>query len=163
MSDKPNRNCWETPLELFAVLNEEYKFTLDAAASYENAKCERYFTRDDDALVQCWTGESVFVNPPYGRGPGCHGLEKWVAKCEAASLSGANVVLLAPCDPSTRWFSSANHAALECRLLTPRPQFVPPPGVTASSSPSTTAAFIFAPMKTIDCVITLWDWKKQKT
>lgn len=39
-------------------------FTLDAAAAPHNAKCERYFTREDDALQRTWGGR-VWCNPPY--------------------------------------------------------------------------------------------------
>ena len=48
---------WSTPQELFDKYNSVYHFTLDAAASDENAKCERYFTKADDALQQNWGGQ----------------------------------------------------------------------------------------------------------
>ena len=41
---------------------------LDAAADATNAKCARYFTAEDDGLTQDWAGETVWLNPPYGRG-----------------------------------------------------------------------------------------------
>jgi phage N-6-adenine-methyltransferase len=52
--------------ELFDRLNAQYAFTLDACATPENAKCDRYFTPADDGLAQTWTGR-VWMNPPYGR------------------------------------------------------------------------------------------------
>lgn len=61
-----NRMDWETPNDFFEELNQEFHFTLDACASKENAKCENYFSVEDNALVQKWTG-TVFCNPPYGR------------------------------------------------------------------------------------------------
>jgi hypothetical protein len=46
---------WATPDSLFAQLNEEFgPFTLDVAASHDNAKCALYFTQESDALVQDW-------------------------------------------------------------------------------------------------------------
>ena len=57
-------NEWETPKELFDKLNNEFKFTLDAAASDQNHKCERYFTIEEDGLKQNWAGERVWCNPP---------------------------------------------------------------------------------------------------
>ena len=34
-----NRMDWETPADLFAKLDDEFGFTLDAAASASNHKC----------------------------------------------------------------------------------------------------------------------------
>lgn len=39
-------------------------FTLDVAAAPHNAKCERYFTREDNGLHEHWSGR-VWCNPPY--------------------------------------------------------------------------------------------------
>lgn len=49
-----------------------------------------------DGLVETWRG-STWVNPPYSR-PG-----PWVERCEAHAATGAPVVALLKCDPSTRW------------------------------------------------------------
>lgn len=62
-----------TPRSLFDPLNEEFAFTLDAAASEDNALCDRFYTLEDDALTQRWPGV-VWCNPPYS------GLDAWVAK-----------------------------------------------------------------------------------
>ena len=48
------RMDWETPNELFLELNKEFSFTLDAASSHENAKCERHYTEKEDGLSQNW-------------------------------------------------------------------------------------------------------------
>lgn len=40
-----DKDYWETPQSLFDELNAEFNFTLDAAASDANHKCERYFTK----------------------------------------------------------------------------------------------------------------------
>ena len=86
---------WETPQDLFDKLNEQYHFTLDAAASDENHKCERYYTKADDGLSKKWGG-CVWCNPPYGRQIG-----KWVQK---AYESECTVVMLLPARTDTRWF-----------------------------------------------------------
>ena len=49
----------------FAELDKRFGFTLDVAAASHNAKCERYFTREQNGLEQSWTGERVWCNPPY--------------------------------------------------------------------------------------------------
>jgi len=50
------RDDWETPPWLFKQLDDEFHFTLDAAANDENHKCRKYFTPKDDSLVQNWGG-----------------------------------------------------------------------------------------------------------
>jgi site-specific DNA-methyltransferase (adenine-specific) len=47
---------WATPQWLFDKLNEEFGFTLDPCASKENAKCAKYFTKEDNGLNQNWGG-----------------------------------------------------------------------------------------------------------
>jgi phage N-6-adenine-methyltransferase len=85
---------------VFAELSERFgPFTLDVCASAENAKCERYFTRDDDGLAQTWTGR-VWMNPPYGRKLG-----DWMKKARESALATAElVVCLVPARTDTRWW-----------------------------------------------------------
>lgn len=71
-----NKTDWETPQDVFDRLNREFNFTLDAAASDTNHKCPKYYTKEQNAFLQDWQGESVFVNPPYGR----YETGKWVEK-----------------------------------------------------------------------------------
>lgn len=87
---------WETPQDLFDVLNKEFAFTVDVAALPENAKCKRYYTPETDGLAQDWTNEVVWCNPPYGREIG-----KWVAK---AYKSRCKTVMLIPARTDTKWF-----------------------------------------------------------
>lgn len=51
-----NSEEWGTPQELFNRLNKEFNFTLDICASKENAKCPKYYTKEEDALEQEWGG-----------------------------------------------------------------------------------------------------------
>jgi phage N-6-adenine-methyltransferase len=89
---------WETPLWLFAELDREFQFTLDPAATPENAKCRQFFTREDDGLARDWRGV-VFLNPPYGRDVG-----KWVRKAYYEAKRGATVVCLLPARTDTVWW-----------------------------------------------------------
>src|SRR5215207_7216592 len=91
-------NEWGTPRDLFDALNGEFNFTLDPCATPENAKCEKFFTKETDGLSQCWCGQSVFMNPPYGREIG-----KWVRKAFESSLKGATVVCLIPARTDTAY------------------------------------------------------------
>ena len=67
---------WATPQDFFDQLNDEFHFTLDVCATAENAKCAKYYTREQDGLKQDWTGEVVWCNPPYGRK-----MPLWIEKC----------------------------------------------------------------------------------
>lgn len=67
---------WATPQDTFDRLDSEFDFTLDPASTKENAKCSRFFTEEENGLIQSWEGERVFCNPPYGRVIG-----DWVNKC----------------------------------------------------------------------------------
>lgn len=60
--------------EDFAPLHARFDFTIDAAAAPHNAKLPRYWTAEDDALTQSWTGERVWCNPPYSD------IRPWVEK-----------------------------------------------------------------------------------
>ena len=90
---------WATPQALFDELAWIFGgFDLDPCATPENAKCEFFFTREDDGLSRAWQGK-VFLNPPYGREIG-----RWVQKAFEESLKGALVVCLLPARTDTRWW-----------------------------------------------------------
>lgn len=80
-----------TPPEIFDPLNERFGFNLDVCALPHNAKCERYFTPDDDGLEQAWEGR-VWCNPPYSN------IRPWVEKAWRSFESGEveTIVMLVP-------------------------------------------------------------------
>lgn len=80
---------WETPQAFFDKLNEEFHFTLDPCSTDENAKCEKHYTLQENGLLQDWTGEIVYCNPPYGKD-----MPEWIHKCYRHFLGG---VLLSCC------------------------------------------------------------------
>lgn len=47
-------DLWETPQALFDKYNDIYHFETDVCAIPENAKCERFFSPEDDGLSQEW-------------------------------------------------------------------------------------------------------------
>lgn len=92
-------NEWATPEDFFDKLNKKYHFTLDPCATKENAKCKKYYTKEDDGLAQSWESEVVFMNPPYGRE-----IRHWIEKAYRESLRGAVVVCLIPSRTDTRYW-----------------------------------------------------------
>jgi phage N-6-adenine-methyltransferase len=68
-----SRDDLGTDPALFAKLDERFHFTLDVAATADNAKCEQFFTLEDDGLSKWWTGR-VWCNPPYSQ------ISLWVQK-----------------------------------------------------------------------------------
>jgi phage N-6-adenine-methyltransferase len=89
---------WETPQELFDKLNKVFNFTLDPCSTHENAKCNKYYTKEDNGLSKDWSGEIVFCNPPYG-----NSISKWVEKCYKEGLKAVTVVMLIPSRTDTKW------------------------------------------------------------
>lgn len=90
-------NEWSTPQDFFDRLNDEFDFTIDVAATPENAKCRRFYTLTDNALEKSWQGERVWVNPPYGREIG-----KWIEKA-ATELSEVTVMLIPARTDTKAW------------------------------------------------------------
>jgi phage N-6-adenine-methyltransferase len=79
----------QTSPEVFDPLHERFRFTVDAAALPRNAKLERFWTPDDDALSQSWARERVWCNPPYSH------IEPWVAKAwEEFRPRGAELIVM---------------------------------------------------------------------
>ena len=87
-----------TPLDFFLKQNKKHGFDIDVCAIAENAKCDKFFTPEQDGLKQEWTG-NVWYNPPYGREIG-----KWIKKGYESSLQGAKVVCLVPARTDTAWW-----------------------------------------------------------
>ena len=127
---------WSTPQDFFDELNKEFDFTLDPCATPENAKCEKYYTKEDDGLKQDWSGETVFCNPPYGRA-----IKDWVKKCyEESKKPNTTVVMLIPARTDTRYFHDyIYHKAKEIRFIRGRLKF----GNAKNSAPFPSMVVIF--------------------
>ena len=85
---------WGTKRTLFDKLDREFGFTLDVSATPENAKCGRFFTKNDDGLQQEWTG-IVWMNPPFSA------IGEWLKK---AVESPCTVVALVPTRTNPPWW-----------------------------------------------------------
>ena len=105
---------WATPQDFFEQIDKEFHFNLDACATAENAKCDKYYTKEQDGLSQEWNG-IVWCNPPYGRSIGM-----WVKKTYE---SKATVVLLVPARTDTKWFHAYVLGKAEVRFVKGRLKF----------------------------------------
>ncbi len=141
---------WETPLAVFALLQDEFSFTLDVCATDENHKCVQYFTPKADGLSRAWRG-ACWMNPPYGRA-----IARWIRKAFEESQRGATVVCLLPARTDTAWWHSYVMKAREIRLLRGRLTFV---GAT-SPAPFPSAIVLFNTTRTCSAPrLAAWDWR----
>ena len=124
---------WETPQDLFDELNSEFAFTLDPCATDKNHKCDKYFTKEQNGLLQDWGHERIFCNPPYGRE-----IQYWVASC--AQHNGLAVMLL-PARTDTKWFHDHiyNNKNAEIRFIKGRLKF----GGSVNSAPFPSMIVVF--------------------
>lgn len=111
-----DKDSYETPPALFWWAQDYFgchlPFTLDAAASDENTRCDRYITSAYNALAQPWLSQRVWCNPPYSKKAGP--ILKWVeyAFGQVRAYNNAeNVTMLIPADTSTEYFRFTMHHA----------------------------------------------------
>lgn len=105
-----SRDDWETPDWLFQILNREFHFTLDLAASDHNTKCNKYFTKDDNALKQDITDEIVFCNPPFF-------LKDQFVQYAVEYSKTNTIVMILPVATSTKLFHQHVIKAAEIRFI----------------------------------------------
>lgn len=158
------KDMWGTPDYLFNALNEEFNFVLDAAASEENAKCELFVTKEEDAFTIGWNGGkpnlagNVFLNPPYSQAAG--GLINWVTRAwEQSQRYKMAVVCVVPGDTSTKYRKFAMRYGSEIRDLSHRVKFIGANG----SPPWPTSIYIFRPVQyrlVGGANVTIWHYKE---
>lgn len=113
-------NEWETPKDFYEKLNDEFNFTLDPCCTKDNHKCDKFYTMEDDGLSKDWSGETVYVNPPYGRQIG-----KWVAKCwNEWTINKITCVMLIPSRTDTSWFHNYIYGVAQIRFIEGRLKFI---------------------------------------
>lgn len=143
-----NRDNWETPDDLFNLLDGVFDFKVDAAATKANRKCRAYFGPDHpdparrDGLLVPRAPRRRWLNPPYSK------VAPWLKKAHEeadAMLRGFGlVVALVPLDPSTRWWADwAMKANRIIHLFGKRIQFKPQRGVKASSNTGPSSLLVY--------------------
>ncbi|HBZ3644232.1 phage N-6-adenine-methyltransferase [Klebsiella pneumoniae] len=111
------RDLWRTPPALFACLNAEFCFQLDAAAAAHNALCRKFITAEQNTLETPWADYLsipgyVWLNPPYSD------ITPFVKKAATESANQIGTVMLVPADTSVGWFKEAIQTASEVRFIT---------------------------------------------
>jgi len=97
ISDKTE---YETPNSLFQPLKEEFNIELDVCANENNTKCEKFFSKEDDAFTKVWIG-NCWMNPPFGKN-----MRKWAIKAwEESKKYGGTKVCLLPVRANTKWWN----------------------------------------------------------
>lgn len=129
-------DVWATPHDFYDKLNKEFNFNLDPCALPENAKCNKFFTPEQNGLIQNWGGHIVFCNPPYGRK-----ISEWVEKCyNESKKENTTVVMLIPARTDTRYFHEfIYHKAKDIRFIKGRLKF----GGSKNSAPFPSMVVIF--------------------
>lgn len=127
---------WETPQDLYDKLDAEFHFTLDPCSTDENAKCRKHYTKADNGLMQDWTGETVYCNPPYGKE-----MPLWIEKCAKHAQEGGTAVMLIPARTDTKAFHEWIYGKAKIRFIKGRLKF----GGSKNSAPFPSMVVVFRP------------------
>lgn len=108
------RDLWSTPSELVAWMESEYgDYDIDAAASKENAVCEKFYSKETNCLKRWWgSNKHIWLNPPYSN------ITPFVKKAIEQMEHNNQIDMLLPCDTSTGWFYEAQQRAAEIIWIT---------------------------------------------
>ncbi len=115
---------WRTPEQIWWGINSLYgPFVLDLFADRDNAKCEAYYSAEDNALTQNWSARlaelkgAAYANPPYSRasehdGEYITGMRHIIAHTMAMrELGGRYVYFIKAATAETWWPEEADHVA----------------------------------------------------
>jgi len=125
------RDCWRTPPWLFKFLTARFgRFDIDLAASRENAMCERFLTKEDDALSVWWAASDAvtgFCNPPYSNPL------PWAERALAEANDGFSSVWVMPTHCNQKWAALSQYAT-ERIEFEGRVNFLKPDGTPMNSN-----------------------------
>ena len=115
---------WRSPDRLWWGINSMFgPFVLDLFADRDNAKCEAFYSAEDNALTQNWSGRlaelngAAFANPPYSRasqheGQYITGMRQIMAYTMAMREAGGRYVFLIKAATAEVWWpEDADHIA----------------------------------------------------
>lgn len=125
------KNNWRTPLNLFNYLNDSRDYEWDLAADEENHLCDKFYTEEDNALIQPWKG-AAFLNPPYDL----------IAEFADKAIKELSVTeeylsidLLIPNRSDTRYYHKLLPYCLELITIKGRLKFINPDNNKVNSAP----------------------------
>lgn len=148
---------FRTPEPLFSKLDQVFKFDTDVFASSENAKCSKYYSKEDSALENDW-GLVNYANPPYTMNA------EAVDKSILEASRGHTTALLIPCRTDTAYYFKALESGfLKAKIeIKGRVNFDRATGMANYSSPHASMILVFcsedfdldlSPLKEIGLVI----------
>lgn len=152
---------WGTPQYIFDALDGEFHFTLDAAASPNNAKCAKWYGEQldgtfIDGLEQDWRGEVAWINSPYSRQDNL----PWARKIYEEAKRGTHITALVAARVDTIWFNKYYAYANEIRFVQGRIKFVQDGKLNSAPFPS--AIVIFRGDVNTEPYVNVAQWKQPK-
>jgi ParB family chromosome partitioning protein len=108
---KQKSNEWFTPSRYInaarAVMGGIDLDPASCAAANQIVKAERYFTKEQNGLLQEWKAKSIWLNPPYARTEHYQsGIKLFVDKCLDAYQRGdvLQAIILVTAEINAKWF-----------------------------------------------------------
>lgn len=99
--------AWRTPRRIFDQIALAYgPFEVDAFADEDNALCPRFFTEQQDGIMQPWNAKNVWANPPYKARFMDEVIQKALTEVRTAKRC-ERVAILCQASVSTKWFHNA--------------------------------------------------------
>ena len=98
------------------------EITIDLAASPENHKRSRYFSKEDNSLIQDWQqaiSKGIgWLNPPYDH------IAPWAKKADEEGKRGARILMLVPASVGSNWYRDHIHDMHRVIFVNGRIRFV---------------------------------------
>jgi hypothetical protein len=169
------RQTWATPPDFFKWLDDQFHFDIDVCASKENAKCRMFITEHDDSFRTPWFQD--LRNDPYPRlllsafcNPGFQSPLQWHQRAfQQCNLDGREygmpmkhvrfACVLGVQWASQEWARFAFEKTLMIINLSPRIQYIAPPGVKQSSNNYESCVFVYSSLPPCPGNIQLVRWK----
>lgn len=114
------RDSWSTPQFIVDWLKSLYPIDIDLCASPSNAKCEKYLTKEMEALTMEWSqfGSFGFCNPPYSN------IKPWIDKAVKEKDKGFTTVMLIPTPNGESYYHDVFRHASDIIFITGRLSFL---------------------------------------
>lgn len=142
--EKTLRQEWKTPSIFMSAVESEFgKITIDVAASSRNKRCERYFSKKDNALdfgLAWGDGTDIaWLNPGFAK------LGIWMRRAyfESQKHTCKLILVMALCSPASLWHNTWARRAREILLLAPRVPFIAPKGIKQSTNARENCLVVF--------------------